>query len=114
MTSHLEINASSAVAVEWTLMQLAVILRLFPIRMNAGTVHGWVQPAGNSQNRVANRFPIDAPHGIMRQQPVLRIYGHCLPRSFAGLLECSGQQQETNLFLDGPTLAYESLCQIIQ
>ena len=70
---HLDIDAAAAIAVQWPLMQLAIVLGLFPVRLNAWTVQRAVQASGSCQNGIANRFTFKPPDRVVRQEPVLRI-----------------------------------------
>ena len=111
---HFDIDAAAAITIQRSLVKLAIVLGLFPVGLNARTVHGAVQPAGNRQNRVANRFTFEAPDRIMRQKPVLGIARQRFRRGLAGLLEGLRHQQKANLLLDGPTVADKLRCQRIQ
>ena len=43
------------------------------MRVRARPKESWLEFAGCAQNRIANRFSFESPHGIVVQQRILRI-----------------------------------------
>ena len=118
MARDFGVDTAAAVAIERSLIELAVILGLFAVRLDAGPVESAVETAGDGEDGVANGFSVETMHGVVGEKAVERIlllrFFLQVRRRRAGLLKGIRQDQEANLLLDGPALFDEAGGEVIE
>ena len=73
------------------------------------SVHRFVQPAGDSEDRVADRLRLEAPHRHPVEEEVVRVEGVDRGVELAGHRVCSRKHQFANQALYAPAFFHESV-----